>query len=64
VQVDDANGQPVKHTPQFITQLFDEELERLLNEPATKDSHEEIERYRRARTISEGMIVNGEFNPV
>jgi len=64
VQVDDANGQPVKHTPQFITQLFDEELERLLNEPATKDSHEEMERYRRARAISEGMIVNGEFNPV
>ncbi len=64
VHVQDESGQPMKHTPQFITRLFDEELERLLSEPATNGAPEEIERYRRARAISEAMIVNGEFNPV
>jgi malate synthase len=63
VRIDDGSGQSVKHTPQFITQLFDEELDRLLKEAANA-SPEEIERHRRARAISEAMIVNGEFNPV
>jgi hypothetical protein len=52
------------HTPKFITQLFDEELDRLLREMTADKSPEEIERYRRARSISEAMIANGEFNPV
>ena len=64
VRIDDENGQPVKHTPEFITQMFDEELDRLLAELPSKGSHEEADRYRRAREISEAMIVNGEFNPV
>jgi malate synthase len=64
VSIEDENGQPVKHTPEFITQLFDEELERLLSEiPNGRDSAEAT-RLRRAREISEAMIVNGEFNPV
>jgi hypothetical protein len=44
--------------------LFVEELDRLLREAAANKSPEEIERYRRARSISEAMIVNGEFNPI
>src|SRR4051812_36133433 len=61
VQIRDEDGQAVKHTPEFITQVFDEELDRLLAHlPA--DS-EERDRFRRAREISEAMIVNGEFNP-
>ena len=63
VRIDDASGNPVKHTPQFITQLFDEELDRLLAEPANS-SPDQQDRFRRAREISEAMIVNGEFNPV
>ncbi|HEV2395955.1 MAG TPA: hypothetical protein VGS27_03290 [Candidatus Sulfotelmatobacter sp.] len=62
VQIQDEAGRAVKHTPEFISQLFDEELERLIaNLPA--DSQER-ERFRHAREISEAMIVNGEFNPV
>jgi len=64
VRIDNEKGQALKHTPEFISQLFDEELERLLNEAPAKDSPEEAERFRRAREISEAMIVNGEFNPV
>jgi malate synthase len=64
VRIEDENVQAVKHTPQFITQLFDEELERLLKEASANTSSEDVDRYRRARAISEGMIAHGEFNPV
>ena len=64
VAIQDEDGKAVKHTPEFITRLFDEELERLLRElPANSDPQEQ-ERFRRAREISEAMITNGEFNPV
>ncbi len=62
-RIEDENGQPVKHTPEFISRLFDEELERLLGEAPAKNSPEEADRFRRARAISEAMIVTGEFNP-
>lgn len=64
VQITDDEGVGVKHTPQFITQLFDEELARLLASLPAEASPEEAERYRLARQMSEAMIVNGEFNPV
>ena len=64
VPVEDESGQPVKHTPQLITQLFDEELERLLAEVPADADPEEAARLRRAREISEAMIIAGEFNPV
>ena len=61
--VDEA-GNPVLHTPELITQLFDEELDRILRElpPGTEDSV--ADKYRLARELSEGMIVRGEFDPV
>jgi malate synthase len=64
VRVDDQEGRAVKHTPQFITKLFDEELERLVRELPAETPREEVERFQRAREVSEAMIVNGEFNPV
>ncbi len=64
VRIEDENGQVVQHTLQFISQLFDEELDRLLRELPAGASQEDRDRFRRAREISEAMIVNGEFNPV
>jgi malate synthase len=64
VRIEDEMGQAVTHTPEFITRLFDEELERLLAELPHNVAPEEIERFRRARKISEAMIVNEEFDPV
>jgi hypothetical protein len=64
VHVLDAQGKSVKHTPVFVTQLFNEELDRLLRELPADADPQEADRYRRAREISEAMIVNGEFNPV
>lgn len=64
VPVQDEQGQAVKHTPEFITRLFDEELERLLASLPSNADPEEAGRLGRAREISEALIVNGEFNPV
>jgi malate synthase len=64
VRIEDEQGHAVKHSPEFITQLFDEECDRLLAELPPDSAPEEAERFRRARQISEAMIVKGEFNPV
>jgi len=52
----------VKHTPQLLSRIFDEECSKLVRDPAmlqlgTHDS------YRAARQISEAMILNEEFDP-
>jgi len=64
VRIDDEQGHVVKHTPEFITRLFDEELARLLRELPANSTPEDADRFRSAREISEAMIVNEEFNPV
>lgn len=63
VRIEDSDGSALQHTPQFISQLFEEELTRLLAEAPAKNSPQEAERFRRAREISEAMIIRGEFNP-
>jgi malate synthase len=63
IRIEDEQGHPVKHTPQFISQLFDDELDRLLAELPPDGSAATADRLRRAREISEAMIVNREFNP-
>lgn len=64
VRFDDERGQAVKHTPELITRLFDEELDRLLGELPSSATAEDASRFRRARELSQAMIVNGEFDPV
>ena len=53
----------MKHTPEFVTRLFDEELDRLLTELPASATPEEADRYRRAREISEAMIVMENSTP-
>jgi malate synthase len=57
----DDSGKPVAHTPEFITQLFDEELAKLIATPG-KDLGT-AETFREARRISESMVQNGEIDP-
>src|ERR1700723_3381037 len=64
VKIVDENGTAVPHTPEFVSQLFDEELQRILKELPAGTPAETTERFRRARILSERLIVNGEFNPV
>jgi malate synthase len=53
----------VRHTPELVHRIFDEELERLLSEtPAGNDA--DAATLREARRISEEMIRRGEFNPI
>jgi malate synthase len=62
VAIADEAGNPVAHTPEFIHQLFDEELEKLLANPARADLGTP-DTFRQARRISEAMILNQEFDP-
>jgi malate synthase len=69
VAVLDDSEQAIRHTPELIHELFDQELDRLLLENAKQsgDSREtaaQAARLAEARRLSEEMIRRGEFNPV
>jgi malate synthase len=63
VEVIGTNGAPVLHTPEFISQLFDEELERLLSEPENANDSQAASSLREAHNLSGEMIQRQEFNP-
>jgi len=63
VEILDDNGTPVRHTPELIQQLFDEELDRLLRESAVGNDPKAAETLRKARAMSEEMIRREEFDP-
>ena len=62
VEVLDENGSAVQHTPELISRLFDEELDRMLRE-AKNNEAEAAATMREARRISEEMIRQEEFDP-
>jgi malate synthase len=59
----DESGEIVPHTAEFVSRLFDEELENLLSDSNRKDEGSD-ETLREARRIAEAMVMNEEFNPV
>ena len=61
VPIVDEFGKPVAHTPEFITQLFDEELAKLIANPGKDLGTPET--FREARRISESMVRNSEIDP-
>ena len=63
VEVVDEGGKAVWHTAEFVTRLFDEELERLLGEASKESDQAATTRLREARRMSEEMIHRGEFDP-
>ena len=63
-QIVDDHGHPVSHTPERITQIFDEELSRILNELPVDSPAEIRSQFKQARALSEKMIAGGEFTPV
>jgi len=60
--VHDEEGRPLLHTPELLSKLFDEELEKLLAKPP-RGERGAPETLREARCISEAMILNHEFDP-
>ena len=64
VAIADGGSKPLKHTPEVITGIFDEELDCLLGELPANAPPDAATKLRHARRLSESMIVNGEFDPV
>jgi malate synthase len=64
VEIVDDGGRPVKHTPEMISRIFDEELDRLLKDMPADIDPAATDTVRQARQISEQMIVMGLFDPV
>lgn len=61
IPIVDESGKAVAHTPEFITRVFDEELQKLIDNPGKDLGTPET--FREARRISEAMIRNKEFDP-
>jgi malate synthase len=64
IDILDENGQPVKHTPELVSRIFDEELDRLLKDMPSDINPAATDKVRQARQISEQMILSGQFDPV
>jgi malate synthase len=64
IEILDEEGKPIRHTPELIHELFDQELDRLLRETAKDNDPQTAATLSEARGISEEMIRRGEFNPV
>jgi malate synthase len=64
VTIVDAGGEPVRHTRELVSELFDEELNRILEELPKDTEEAAIEKYLLARRLSEQMIEHGEFDPL
>jgi malate synthase len=64
LEILDETGAPIRHTPELIRQLFDEELDRLLRETAKESDPQAVATLCEARGISEEMIHRCEFNPL
>src|SRR6266850_4839590 len=63
VETTNEHGESVRHTPELISKLFDEELEKLLTALPSDSAPAVRERFREARRIGEAMIFNQEFDP-
>jgi malate synthase len=64
VKIVDEAGLEVKHTPEQVSEFFDQELNRILQELPGDAEQSEVELYREARHISERMIRLNEFDPI
>jgi malate synthase len=60
--ITDEAGRPVRHTPEFVSALFNEELEKILCETTVDSLYEDHDSCWLARFLSEQMIRDGEFD--
>jgi malate synthase len=64
VKIVDRDGWPIKHTPEQVSEFFDEELNRIVKALPPGADSSVVEKYLRARRISEQLIGRGEFDPI
>ena len=57
IEVPDAQGKTVTHSPDLVAELFDEELDRLLRETPMNGETASRETYKKARELGEGMVL-------
>ncbi len=62
VPVTDDAGRIVVHTPELVSRLFDEELDKLTANPGRDLGT--VETFGEARRMSEAMVLNAEFDPI
>jgi malate synthase len=62
VPVTDDAGKIVVHTPELVSRLFDEELDKLTANPGRDLGT--VETFGEARRMSEAMVLNAEFDPI
>ena len=64
IKIVDDQGKPVEHTVEFINGIFDAELGKLLDHLPARAGVAVVDSFREARALSEGMIMNDEYDPV
>ena len=64
IKITDSLGNDVKHTPELVTKLFDEELSKILRDMPVDVWEKEKDCYQRARKISEEMITKEHHDPI
>jgi malate synthase len=64
VKIIDAGRNAVRHTPELVSELFDEELNRIIRELPSGADETVVDKYVRARRLSEEMIARGDFDPI
>jgi malate synthase len=64
VNILDEEGVEVRHTPEQVSEFFDEELNRILKELPEGTEQSAVDLYRQARALSEEMIASNSFDPV
>jgi malate synthase len=64
ITISSEEGQPVEHTPDLVSRLFDEELDRLLGELPADAPPGAADKFRKAREVSERMITEDQFDPI
>ena len=62
VKIVDESGAKIKHTPEFISAIFDEELTKILNDLPNETF--ETEKYLEARRLTEEMIMKEQHDPI
>ncbi len=64
VKIVDSENNEMKHPPEFVTRIFDEELAQILKELPVEVREVEKEKYSEARRISEEMIIKKWHDPI
>ncbi len=64
VRIVDESGAEIKHTPELITAIFDEELAKILGDLPPEILEKEKDKYTEARRLTEEMIALGQFDPI